>query len=107
MPERIPMNSAAIKKAFPHVYRDFFAQSSIVCSAPRSLTWFGEHINQHEGLTLRQQLPLRTYVGITPRSNGAVRIVNVFTFDTHTKTFHSNASADDYKKNKIEKELLP
>ncbi|MDO8435695.1 MAG: hypothetical protein Q7S89_03395 [bacterium] len=107
MNTRIPMNSAALKKAFPDIYRDFFSQNSIVCSAPRSLTWFGEHVNQHEGLTLRQQIPLRTYVGITPRSNGMVRIVNVRTFDTHTQTFHDNVSADDYKKNKIEKELLP
>jgi hypothetical protein len=69
MENRIPMNSQSLQEKFPQVYQEFFSKCPIVVSCPRSFTWFGEQAVRYEGLSLRQNLPLRTYVGITLQKN--------------------------------------
>ncbi|KKU13940.1 MAG: hypothetical protein UX17_C0005G0016 [Parcubacteria group bacterium GW2011_GWC2_45_7] len=59
---RIKMNSQSLQKAFPQVYRDFFAKCPLVVSAPRHIMWMGEYTVRHGGVAMHQILPIRGYV---------------------------------------------
>ncbi|MDD5750035.1 MAG: hypothetical protein PHU56_00055 [Candidatus Pacebacteria bacterium] len=70
---RDSLNSAALKKRFPEVYREFFSKCQIVVSAPHFFTWAGEYVGYWGGLMLLQKLPLRLYVGLEflPKNSGS------------------------------------
>lgn len=64
MPERGPLNSAALKNRFPEIYREFFSKCQIVVSAPHFFTWSGEYVGYFGGMMTLQKIPLRLYVGL-------------------------------------------
>lgn len=61
---------------------------------------------RYGGLALRQNLPLRTYVGIVPRKKQEVRLGDYFDFDPLLRRF-IRKELDYFQKDKIEKHLLP
>ncbi len=61
---RIAANSQSLQKTFPEIYRDLFSRCSIVCSAPGNFYWSGEYAVRYGGIAVKQNLPLRTYVGL-------------------------------------------
>ncbi len=105
MANRITMNSLSLQKTFPKIYRDFFSQCPLVCSSPRSFTWFGEQAVKYDGLTLRQNLPLKTYVGLIPNKKQNIRITSYAYFDPNSQTFHKD-DFDPYLTEKTEKYFL-
>lgn len=66
MSERIPMNSASLQEKFPAIYREFFSQCPLVVSAPGNFFWSGEYSVLYGGLGIKQNIPLRVYVGLEP-----------------------------------------
>jgi mevalonate kinase len=66
MKERIRMNSQSLQEKFPEVYREFFSKCPIVVSAPGNFYWTGEYSVLYGGLAIKQNLPLRVYVGLEP-----------------------------------------
>jgi len=74
MPKRIQMNSASLQERFPETYREFFSQCPIVVSAPGNFWWSGEYSVLLGGLAIKQNLPLRTYVGIEPCEENKIEI---------------------------------
>ncbi|MBI1961316.1 MAG: hypothetical protein HYS45_01290 [Parcubacteria group bacterium] len=74
---RITANSASLKKAFPQEYRDLFSRSEIVCSAPGNFYWSGEYAVRYGGIGIKQNLPLRTYVGVEAPKPGKPEINSI------------------------------
>lgn len=88
MTERLPTNSETLKKAFPQVYRDFFASCQQVASASNSFLWTGEFSGFYGGLTVSQKLPIRSYVGLETTFEGEVAINREYlTFDGAKQQF--------------------
>src|SRR3989338_3068195 len=106
MIKRTPLNSKTLKNRFPEIYSEFFSKCTVVCSSPRSITLLGEHAVRYGGITLRQSIPIRTYVGITPNKNSKIHIVWHKTFDPLLETFR-DIETDEINKEKIEQQLLP
>lgn len=102
MAERIIMNSEFLQKKFPEIYQEMFSKCSLVCSAPRSFPWFGEQSVRYEGLVMRQNLPLKTYVGLIPLTKEkGIKILQCQTFNPANQSFRKE-NFDYYQKEKIE-----
>ncbi|MBI2551891.1 hypothetical protein HYW17_01150 [Candidatus Uhrbacteria bacterium] len=106
MPERIPHNSEALKARFPEVYQEFFSKCALVCSAPRAVTWVGEHTVRYGGLTMRQSLPMRTYVGITPVKTPRIKVVSHTTYDPLVDGFRNDTLPREEYIDPLEHHLL-
>ncbi len=103
--DRININSPSLKKAFPKVYEEFFCKCSIVCSSPRSVTWLGEETVRYGGFTLRQALPIRTYVGLSPKQdNKTINVASSLAYDPLSQKFIYDP-LDEYQKSLIEHKL--
>ena len=64
---RIRMNSASLQEKFPEIYQELFSHADIVTSAPGNFYWIGEYAIVFAGaLGIKQNIPLRVYVGIEP-----------------------------------------
>lgn len=70
------MNSAALQERFPEVYREFFARCEVVASAPSSFRWAGEYAAPYGEVAVRQNLPLRAYVGFEPIDREGMELGN-------------------------------
>ena len=101
---RIPHNSESLKERFQEVYRDFFSKCALVCSAPRSVGLVGEYVG-YEALAMRQVLPIRTYVGISPCHENRFEVMQYVTFDPEENTFHEHILEQDLK-SQIEDKFL-
>jgi len=105
MQNRINMNSQTLQTAFPEIYQTFFSKCPIVCSCPRSFSWFGEQAVRYEGFILRQNLPLRTYVGLIPQKKKEIKIAGCLSFNPNLQKFQKEAF-DSYQQEKIKKYFL-
>jgi mevalonate kinase len=99
------MNSQSLQTAFPETYQTFFSKCPIVCSCPRSFSWFGEQAARYEGFILRQNLPLKTYVGLVPQKKKEIKIADCLSFNPNLKRFQKE-TFDSYQQEKIEKYFL-
>lgn len=106
MQNRLLMNSKNLQSTFPQIYQEFFLKHPLVVSCPRSFTWFGEQAVKYEGLELRQNLPLRTYVGLIPKKKKEVEIASCFSFNPNFQKFQKE-TFDPYQQEKIKSYLLP
>ncbi|MBI2637056.1 MAG: hypothetical protein HYW81_02590 [Parcubacteria group bacterium] len=89
---RITANSASLKKAFPQEYRDLFSRSEIVCSAPGNFFWSGEYIVRYGGIAVKQNLPLRAYVGIETCERGILELGAVRTYIPSRQRFETHVA---------------
>lgn len=105
MEQRLPINSASLKERFPEAYREFFSKCAIVCSAPRSVTWIGEHAVRVGGLSMRQSIPIRTYVGIAPTAASRIRIASQVTYDPFLNQFRQDTLPSEEYHKPIERQL--
>lgn len=80
MQNRITMNSKSLQAKFPEVYREFFSKCPIVVSAPGNFFWTGEYSALSGGLAIKQNLPLRVYIGLEPLNQSIFEIGEVFHF---------------------------
>lgn len=87
MANRIRMNSTSLQKAFPDVYKEFFAKCSTVVSAPGSFFWSAGLAVIYGGTGILQKLPLRVYVGIEHDSHKTLRYGDYFSYVPHQQQF--------------------
>ncbi|MCX6806705.1 MAG: hypothetical protein NT135_01110 [Candidatus Berkelbacteria bacterium] len=66
------MNSRSLQNKFPEVYRQFFSKCPIVVSAPGNFFWSGEYAAMFGGLTIKQNVPLRSYIGLEASNTNKV-----------------------------------
>lgn len=62
------MNSTLIKRQHVKVYEQFFLENSLVVSAPFVMNWSGDVLNNYSGISIKQKIPLRIYMGISRNS---------------------------------------
>lgn len=91
MQDRITMNSKSLQAKFPEVYREFFSKCPIVVSAPGNFFWTGEYTHRFGGLSIKQHLPLRAYVGLEPHSSSSINLGDSFYFDLLDQHIKSRA----------------
>jgi galactokinase len=72
MAKRILMNSKSLKTSFPHIYKIFFLKCPLVISAPGNFFWTGEYASLFGGFSIKQNLPLRVYVGLEPSNTFSI-----------------------------------
>jgi len=80
MKNRIIMNSKSLQAKFPEVYREFFSKCPIVVSAPGNFFWSGEYGALFGGLAVKQNVPIRVYVGLEPLNLPILEIGEVLQF---------------------------
>jgi len=62
--ERPKINSQSLKERFPEIYKKFFSKCFLVVSAPGNFWWAGEHSVLYGVPGIKQNLPIRVYVGL-------------------------------------------
>jgi hypothetical protein len=75
------MNSKLLKKQHKETYEFFFQTNQIVVSAPFLMTWAGDLSSYYSGITIKQKIPLRIYLGISTNSTGKLRLNDITYFD--------------------------
>lgn len=77
------MNSTALQKQFPEVYRDFFSKNDLVVSGCFSMPWWNEGIiHQSKYAITRSKIPLKCYIWIKKSSNKKIEFSDVTFFDS-------------------------
>lgn len=82
-------NSAALKKEFPEIYKDFFSSATTAASAPASFCWGGYYAVYFGVPFILQQLPLRTYVGLKDSRDGKITVEKSTHFLPRKRIFES------------------
>jgi len=78
MAERIEMNSASLRNAFPEEYKELFSRCAIVASAAMSFHWVGEYAMMYGNPAILQKIPLRVYIGLEPADKWSVEDYRCF-----------------------------
>jgi len=72
--DKFKYNSDWLHRNFSEVYKTFFSTSATAVSAPGNFMWGGNCAALFGAVSLRQKLPLRTYVGLEANNFGKVEI---------------------------------
>lgn len=72
--DKFKYNGAWLHRNFPEVYKDFFSTCATAASAPGNFMWGGNCAALFGAVSLRQKLPLRTYVGLAANNYGKVEL---------------------------------
>jgi len=75
------MNSKSLKNQHKDTYERFFEEHQIVVSAPFLMTWAGDLSKYYSGITIKQKIPLRLYMGIKINKSDAIKLQNISYFD--------------------------
>lgn len=81
------MNSNYLKEVSSHTYKDFFITHPIVISVPLTYSWIEWQISEGKHMALKQKMPLRVYVGMSPVSEDGRRLWSMFMRDVREKRF--------------------
>lgn len=90
------MNSQKLRTDYPDIYNHFFSQHEIVCSAPFMINRSSENYMSWWGVSIKQKIPLRLYVGAKRRNPSTDSMFGTITYyDIFTDQF-SVASLSEY-----------
>ena len=81
------MNSSSLKKAHSSVYQQFFLENHVVISAPFVMNRSGDVLHNYSGLSIKQQIPLRIYIGYTKRDSSEIKLNKIYYHDINEHTF--------------------
>lgn len=81
------MNSASIQGAHRSVYEDFFAENQIVISSPFVMNRSGDVLNNYTGISIKQKIPLRMYIGYKRNNNQQIKLNKIRYFDINEDGF--------------------
>lgn len=84
---RISMNTASLQQTFPEAYQEILARCSTVVSSPRHFSLSGGEAVRFGSISLRQHVPIRTFVGIEPVSEMRIAFGLVRSFVPHVQRF--------------------
>ncbi len=75
------MNSKALKVQHKKIYERFFEEHQIVVSAPFLMTRAGDLSKYYSGITIKQKIPLRLYVGVKINKSKIISLQDITYFD--------------------------
>jgi hypothetical protein len=81
------MNSKTLKSQHKAIYERFFEEHQIVVSAPFLMTWAGDLSKFYSGITIKQKIPLRIYMGIKTNKSHTIRLNTISYLDKGSDTF--------------------
>jgi len=81
------MNSQSIQESHRRVYEDFFAENQVVISAPFVMNRSGDVLNNYTGVSIKQKIPLRMYMGYTRNNSQSIKLNQIYHFDINEDTF--------------------
>lgn len=84
---RISSNTTTLQERFPEIYTEFFAKSSIACSASASFYWVGELAVLFGGPAIMQKLPLRSYAGLELVDRPEITIDSYYAYEPSLQQF--------------------
>lgn len=81
------MNSRNLKMTYFQTYERFFIENNVVVSTPFVMNRSGDVLNNYCWIWLKQQLPLRLYMGYSKNNSGKININKVYHLDFHEYKF--------------------
>lgn len=86
------MNSKNLKKTYVQTYEKFFLENQVVVSTPFILNRSGDVLNNYSGVSIKQKIPLRMYMGYTRTATKWISIQKILHLDISEYQFiESNA----------------
>ena len=81
------MNSFSLKKLHHDVYEQFFLENHVVISAPFVMNRSGDVFKNYCGLSIKQQIPLRIYIGYAKNESSDVTLNKIYYQDINEQQF--------------------
>lgn len=75
------MHSRNLKKTYSKSYEKFFLENSLVLSTPFVMNRSGDLLNNYSGVSIKQKVPLRIYIGCSKNSSGKITLGTMSHFD--------------------------
>lgn len=86
------MNSKNLKQTYTKTYEKFFLENQTVVSAPFVLNWSGDILNNYSGVSIKQKIPVRMYMGYTKSQTPWISVNKITYLDVSEYQFiESNA----------------
>ncbi len=86
------MNSKNLKKTYVQTYERFFLENQVVVSTPFILNRSGDVLNNYSGVSIKQKIPLRMYMGYSRTAKKWIVINKILHLDMSEYQFiESNA----------------
>lgn len=89
------MNSKQLKERFKKTYESFFQKNQIVISAPFLMNRAWDISKEYSGITIKQKIPLRLYIGIS-KSNTKKILINDISYYDKTQDEFITTNALEY-----------
>jgi len=83
------MNTAQLKSRFGEIYTNFYGKSRLILSMPFITKWSGDLNAKHNGLFIRQKVPLRIYIWANPNQEHTIRFRSISYYDMYEDRFIS------------------
>ena len=81
------MNSRNLKRTYVKTYENFFLENSSVISTPFVMNRSGDLLNNYSGVSIKQKLPLRMYIGCSKNSSGKITLGTISHYDFDEFTY--------------------
>lgn len=75
------MNSKNLKKTYVQTYEKFFLENQTIISAPFVINRSGDILNNYSGVSIKQKIPLRMYMGYTKSATKGISVNKVYHLD--------------------------
>lgn len=81
------MHTKALKKERLPEYEKFFRTNCVVVSSPFIMNRAGDVLSNYTGINIKQKLPLRLYVGVSPTNTKSCKLDQITYRDTYENKF--------------------
>lgn len=81
------MNSQYLQKEHHDLYKSFFGQHTVVISLPFMINWSWDVMSNYSGISIKQKIPLRLYIWISPANTGKVSLENIIYYEPSETSF--------------------
>jgi hypothetical protein len=89
--QRSSLNTAILQKKFPAVYKDFFGKCGVVLSASLSFSWINDFSKRYKGISIKQKLPFKTYIGIESTNSSGIEFGTLQQYEPAFDKFEENS----------------
>ena len=88
--QRSSLNTAVLQKKFPEVYKEFFGKCGVVLSASLSFSWIDDFSKRYKGISIKQKLPFKTYIGIETTNSSELSFGTLYKYEPVFNKFETN-----------------
>ena len=81
------MNSRSIQESHRSIYEKFFTENQVIVSAPFVMNRSGDVLNNYTGISIKQKIPLRIYMGYTRNTSSQIKLRHIHHLDINQDTF--------------------